>query len=104
MMTPEVRLERLEQIAKLLLKAGLRQRRESHEQADKIDQLINHQAIYEQRFTDQNGRIDNLIKLQKDNEVRFARLAECQINTERRFQALIEIVHEARNGRSRTKR
>jgi hypothetical protein len=123
-MTIEARLDKLERIARLFVKAGLRQRRESRDQAGKIDQLINRQIMNEgkfadqngriehlidlqlrneARFVDQNGRIDNLIKLQKDNEVRFARLAEYQINTDRRLEALIEIVKEGRNGKSRKK-
>jgi hypothetical protein len=69
----------------------------------RIEHLIDLQLRNEARFVDQNGRIDNLIKLQKDNEVRFARLAEYQINTDRRLEALIEIVKEGRNGKSRKK-
>ena len=145
-MTSEARLDRLERIARLFVKAGLRQRRESRDQAGKIDHLINHQIANEGQFADLNGRIenlidlqlhneerfvdqsvrtdklidlqlhseerfgnhsgriDNLIKFQKDNEVRFARLAEYQINTDRRLEALIEIVKEGRNGKSRPKK
>jgi cell fate (sporulation/competence/biofilm development) regulator YmcA (YheA/YmcA/DUF963 family) len=47
------------------------------------------------------GRIDSLIKLQKDNEVRFARLAESQLNTDRRVEALVEIVKEGLSRKSR---
>jgi hypothetical protein len=36
-MTPEARLDRLERIVMLFVKAGLRQRRESREQANKIN-------------------------------------------------------------------
>ena len=68
-MTPETRLDRLEDIAANLI-----------------------------------GRIDSLIKLQKDNEVRFARLAESQINTDRRMEALVEIVKESRKGKTPAKK
>ncbi len=124
-LTPEARLDRLERIARLFVKAGLRQRRESRDQAGKIDHLIDHQIINEERFADQSGRIDdliglqvrneerfadhngrisNLIKFQKDNEVRFSKLAEYQTNTDRRLQVLIEIVEEVRKGKSRPKK
>jgi hypothetical protein len=116
-MTPEARLERLERIVMLLVKAGLRQRRESREQDNKINHLIDHeirneetlgklidlQLRSEERVADQNGRIDNLIKLQKHDEVRFARLVDSQINSDRRLEVLIEIVKDGkRKSRSRT--
>jgi D-serine deaminase-like pyridoxal phosphate-dependent protein len=75
----EERLERLERIAKLLVRAGLRARREMRQQDDKITIMI-----------------DAQIK----NEERFAELAESQKHTDRRFDALIDIVKEGRNGKS----
>jgi len=123
-MTPEARLERLERIVMLLVKAGLRQRRDSREQDSKINHLIDHQTRNEEAFADQsgkldklvdlqlrseeriadqNGRIDNLIKLQKHDEVRFARLVDSQINSDRRLEILIEIVKDSkRKSRSKT--
>ena len=74
------RLDRLERIAKLLVRAGLRARREMRSQDDKITIMI-----------------DAQIK----NEERFAELAESQKHTDRRLDALIEIVKEGRNGKSR---
>jgi D-serine deaminase-like pyridoxal phosphate-dependent protein len=76
----EERLDRLERIAKLLVRAGLRARREMRQQDDKITIMI-----------------DAQIK----NEERFAELAESQKHTDRRFNALIDIVKEGRNGKSR---
>jgi cell fate (sporulation/competence/biofilm development) regulator YmcA (YheA/YmcA/DUF963 family) len=55
-------------------------------------------------FANLVGRIDSLIKLQKDNEVRFARLAESQINTDRRVETLVEIVKEGLSGKSRPRK
>lgn len=55
-------------------------------------------------FANLVGRIDSLIKLQRDSEVRFARLVESQVNTDRRLEALIEIVKEGHNARSRPKK
>jgi D-serine deaminase-like pyridoxal phosphate-dependent protein len=76
----EERLDRLERIAKLLVRAGLRARREMRQQDDKITIMI-----------------DAQIK----NEARFAELAESQKHTDRRLDALIDIVKEGRNGKSR---
>ena len=76
----EARLDRLERIAKLLVRAGLRARREMRQQDDKITIMI-----------------DAQIK----NEQRFAELAESQKHTDRRLDALIDIVKEGRNGKSR---
>jgi hypothetical protein len=58
----------------------------------------------EEVFANLVGRIDSLIKLQKDNEVRFARLVESQINTDRRVEALVEIVREGLNSKSRRRK
>ncbi|HEV7798193.1 MAG TPA: hypothetical protein VGO73_08565 [Pyrinomonadaceae bacterium] len=76
----EERLDRLERIAKLLVRAGLRARREMRQQDDKITIMI-----------------DAQIK----NEERFAELAEAQKHTDRRLDALIDIVREGRNGKSK---
>lgn len=79
-MTNEERVDRLERIAKLLVRAGLRARREMRQQDDKITIMM-----------------DAQIK----NEERFAELAESQKLTNRRLDALIEIVREGRNGKSK---
>jgi D-serine deaminase-like pyridoxal phosphate-dependent protein len=76
----EERLDRLERIAKLLVRAGLRARREMRQQDDKITIMI-----------------DAQIK----NEERFAELAKSQKHTDRRLDALIDIVKEGHNGKSR---
>jgi len=108
----------------LLVKAGLGQRRDSREQDSKINHLIdlqirNEEAFAEQsgkldklvdlqlrgeeRIADQNGRIDNLIKLQKHDEVRFARLVDSQLKSDRQLEVLIEIVKDSRRkSRSRS--
>jgi D-serine deaminase-like pyridoxal phosphate-dependent protein len=78
--TAEERLDRLERIAKLLVRAGLRARREMRQQDDKITIMM-----------------DAQIK----NEDRFADLAASQKNTDRRLDALIDIIREGRNGKSR---
>jgi hypothetical protein len=78
--TAEERLDRLERIARLLVRAGLRARREMRQQDDKITIMM-----------------DAQIK----NEARFAELATSQKNTDRRLDALMDIIKESRNGKSR---
>ena len=83
----EERLDRLERIAKLLVRAGLRARREMRQQDDKITIMIDAQIKNEDRFA-------KLAQAQ-------AELAEAQLHTDRRLDALIDIVKENRNGKSR---
>ena len=124
-MTPEQRLDRLERIAKLFVKAGLRARHEGRHQDDKMNVLINLQirndekftqheeklAKQDEKFADQNQKLnilidfqirneERLIVLQSQNEERFANLAESQVSTDRRLDALIDIIREGRNGDS----
>ena len=49
-MTPEQRLDRVERVAKLFVRAGLRTRRESREHDNKINHLIDLQIRNEERF------------------------------------------------------
>jgi hypothetical protein len=82
-MTPEQRLDRLERIAKLFAKAGLRARSQFRKQ---YEVLMDAQMRNEERFA--------------RNEVRFERLADSQIHTDQRLDALIDIIREGRNGNS----
>jgi len=83
----EERLDRLERIARLLVRAGLRARRELRQQDDKITIMIDAQIKNEERFA-------KLAQAQTE-------LAESQTHTDRRLDALIEILKESRNGKSR---
>ena len=83
----EERIDRLERIAKLLVRAGLRARREMRQQDDKITIMIDAQIKNEERFA-------RLAQAQTE-------LAESQAHTDRRLNALIDIVREGRNGKSR---
>ena len=83
----EERLDRLERIAKLLVRAGLRARRELRQQDDKITIMIDAQIKNEERFA-------RLAQAQTE-------LAESQAHTDRRLDALIDILKEGRNGKSR---
>ena len=82
-MTPEQRFDRLERIAKLFAKAGLRARSQFRKQ---YDVLMDAQIRNEARFA--------------QNEERFARLADSQIHTDQRLDALIDIIREGRQGNS----
>ena len=83
----EDRLDRLERIAKLLVRAGLRARREMRSQDDKITIMIDAQIKNEERFA-------KLAAAQ-------AELSESQMHTDRRLDALIDIIKEGRNGKSK---
>jgi hypothetical protein len=84
--TPEQRLDRLERIAKLMVRAELRARRREREQDEKINIIIDAQVKNEERFA-------------KLAEAQTA-LAESQLHTDQRLDALIDIIREQRNGRS----
>jgi hypothetical protein len=86
-MAAEERLDRLERIARLMVRAGLRARREMRQQDDKITIMIDAQIKNEERFA-------KLAQAQTE-------LAESQAHTDRRLDALIDIVKEGRNGKSR---
>ena len=86
MKNTEERLDRLERIAKLLVRAGLRARREMRQQDDKITIMIDAQIKNEERFA-------KLAQAQTE-------LAESQTHTDRRLEALIDIAKQGRNGKS----
>jgi hypothetical protein len=82
-MIPEQKFDRLERIVKLMIKAGLRARTESRQQNEKIAMLIDAQIRNEELF----ARTDE----------RFLQLAESQAHSDRRLDALIDIVRRDRN-------
>jgi len=121
-MTHEQRLDRLERIARLMVRAGLRARREMRQQDDKITIMIDAQIKNEDRYADlrashnqHDEKIAMLIAAQLRTDERFAELAESQKDlaesqkqlaeslrhTDRRMETLIDIVQKGRNGKSR---
>ena len=92
-MTSEQRLDRLERIATLFVKAGLCARANAREQNQKINILIDAQVRAGERFAEL-----------AEAQVRLAdaqtRLADSQAHRDRRLDALIDIVREGRNGKS----
>ena len=78
-MTPEQKLDRLERIAKLFVKAGQRARRQGREQDERINILISQQirndekfAIQEEKFGNHDEKINILINQQIRNDEKFA--------------------------------
>ena len=107
-MTHEQRLDRLERIARLMVRAGLRARREMRQQDDKLTIMIDAQIKNEDRFADlaaslnqHDEKIAIMFNAQIKNEDRFAELSEYQKNTDRILAELIDIVQKSRNGKSR---
>src|SRR6266478_6269234 len=121
MTTPEGRVERLERIAKLFVRAGRRARADLRQQDEKINILINlhmqNEELFarnEERVTKQAEIILTILEFQKQteekfraNEKKFARtdkifieLAESQVETGRNLKSLINLIREVRNNNS----
>jgi hypothetical protein len=79
-MNSEERIARLERLTKLFARAGRRERRRIGTVEEKIDIIIDFQIA---------------------NEERFAQLAEAQAQTQKRLDALIQVIERDRNGHSR---
>jgi hypothetical protein len=130
-MTSEQRLDRIERILKLMVKAGLRARRDVREQDEKIDIIVDYQIETEKKFQQnqelfrqnqemfrQNEeRFKQNEERFKQNEERFALLAEAQtrlaeaqtrltdshLHSGHKLNALIHIVRKGRYGRISTR-
>jgi sulfite reductase alpha subunit-like flavoprotein len=95
-MTEEQRLDRLERIVRLMIKAGLRARQQTREQArgqnEKINILIDSQIKNEERLAALSERTDE----------RFAQMAMAQASTEEQLKSLAAtvewVITERRNG------
>ncbi len=77
------RIDRVERVLKLAIRAGLRERKETRE---KMNALIESQAHLTESQAHTGERLDALI--------------ESQTHTDKRLDALIDIVREDRNGKS----
>ena len=87
-MTSEQRLDRLERIAKLFAKAGLRAGSELRKQ---YEILMDAQMRNEAAFARNEERFAKLTEAQ-------IRLTDSQTHTDQRLDALIDIVREGRRG------
>ena len=81
-MTNEERLDRLERIVRLVVRAGLRERRDTRE---KINALIDAHIKTEEAMA-------RMAEAQ-------ANMAEAQAHTDKRLDALIDIVRDLHNGK-----
>ena len=100
-MTSEERFDRLERIAKLFVRAGLRERRNRRELDEKINIIINSQIENEERFARNEERFAQLAEVQARTDAHVKALAESQKLTGERLNTLIDIVTRDRNGNSR---
>ena len=109
--TPELRIDRLERIAGLFVKAGLRMRRDLHAMDEKLNILVNHQIRNEERFVRSEKRLARLAartdakfavvaELQVITERKFAEVAQLQAITDGKFAELIKILRKKENGNS----
>ena len=94
-MTPEQRLDRLERLAKLFARQGLRARSRFNQQ---YEILLDVQMRCEARFAQNEERFARNEERFARNEKRFAKLLESQARTDRRLNSLIEILKKGSNG------
>ena len=99
-MTNEQRLDRIERIGKLFVRAGPRERRSRRELDEKIDIIINSQIANAGRFARTDAQIAALSESQKHTDTQIAALTESQKQTDRRLDTLIDIVIKGTNGNS----
>lgn len=91
-MTPEQRLDRLERVAKLFAKAGLRARKQFRQQYEILmDAHMRNEARFAQNEERFQRNEERLTRLSEQTDRRFAELAEAQAE-------LIKIVTRGRNG------
>ena len=123
--TPELRIDRLERIAGLFVKAGLRMRADLRKMDEKLNILVDYQIKNEERFVRDEKRLARLaartdakfaevavlqaITEKKFAEVRefqavtdnkFAEVRESQAGTDKKFAELIQVLRRRENGNS----
>jgi hypothetical protein len=117
-MTPEQRLDRLERIAKLFVRAGQRARRQMRDQTKEVNRLVNLQNHLvnlqignEHRFERSEEKLNilsektertfaELANAQALSEQKITGLAQAQTVTEHKLSELIDIIRKGRNGDS----
>src|SRR5262245_52944335 len=97
-MTPEQRLDRLERVVKLMIKAGLRARQQSREQNEKINILIHSQM----RTSEQIDRFSLKTEEAKaETDKALKTLAAGQAKTDEALRAFINSLRKGPNGKSK---
>lgn len=99
-MTHEQRLDRLERIAKLMVRSGLKARRQSREQDGKINIIIDSQIKNEERFAALAQAQTELAQAQTELAQSQAKLAEGHAETGDRLNALIAMFERYIAGRN----
>ena len=110
-MTSEQRLDRLERIAKLFVRAGIRYRRNLRELDEKFGILLDAQIRNEDVAIELRRQMEALAVAQAKNEERFAkaderfakadeRFATLERQTDQTLQALLLLMRERRNGKA----
>jgi len=96
-------------IVKLMIKAGVRARRQIREQDEKINIIIDAQIKNEERFAQNEKRFAQNEERFAKNEERFAKLSEAQTrlvdsqtHTDQQLDELIRIIRDRQNGKSST--
>jgi hypothetical protein len=92
--TPEQRLDRLERIAKLFVRAGLRARRDMREMNEKINILIDAQMRNDERFAKFEKRCAEYDHRFAEFDVRFK---EQGARTDETLRILMELVKSRPN-------
>ena len=116
-MTPEQRLDRLESVVKLMIKAGLRARKQSRDQDEKINILINSQMETTEQISRFGARTEESIAGLVAGQARtdealaglaagqartddaLASLAAGQARTDDALRAFINSLRRGRNGK-----
>jgi hypothetical protein len=100
-MTAEQRLDRLERIAELFIRAGLHAQRNLREMDAKIKILVDAQIRNEERFAKFDERCKKYDALFAMYDERFAksdeRFKKAEAETDRILENLMEILRELRN-------
>jgi len=99
-MTSEQRLDRLERIAKLFVRAGLRARRNMKEQDAKINIIINNQIEHDERFAKMSKSIEQTQKELSQSIERTS--AELSQSIERTSAELSRSIGQTHNGLSQS--
>ena len=99
-MTSEQRLDRLERIAKLFVRAGLRARRNMKEQDAKINIIINNQIEHDERFAKMSKSIEQTQKKLSQSIERNS--AELSQSIERTSAELSRSIGQTHNGLSQS--
>ena len=100
-MTPERRLDRLESIVKLMIKAGRRERKETREKINAlVDAQMRTEVTLEQFARRTDDEMARLTRAQADTEEKLSAFIK---NTDEKLSALISTVDRIANDRANGK-